>query len=108
MDRAALALGLISALSLVVAGGLWTAKQFMHTVRERLRNHGEDILELRRSSLTPTTLNRELEAVSRNAEARNKLFGCVLAERIDALSARLDAVELETGLREKPKTMGGK
>lgn len=30
-----------------------------------------------------------------------------LADRIDALSARLDAVELACGIREKPKTMGG-
>ena len=30
-----------------------------------------------------------------------------LRDRIDALSARLDAVELACGLREKPKTMGG-
>ena len=29
-------------------------------------------------------------------------------DRIDALSARMDAVELACGLREKPKTMGGK
>jgi len=30
-----------------------------------------------------------------------------LRDRIDALSARMDAVELACGLREKPKTMGG-
>ena len=36
-----------------------------------------------------------------------KLIGLALADRIDALSARLDAVELKTGLREKAKTAGG-
>ena len=108
MGSGNLALGLLSGLSFLFAGWVLVSHRDMKRMENRLRIHGEDILELRRSSLTPTTLNRELEAVSRNAEARNKLLGCVLAERIDALSARLDAVELETGLREKPKTMGGK
>ena len=60
------------------------------------------------SMLTLTSLRETLEALSRNAEARTKLVGCALADRIDALSARMDAVELACGIREKAKTMGGR
>ena len=49
-----------------------------------------------------------LDAQSKSADAGIKAVGLVLAERIDAISARLDAVELACGIREKPKTMGGK
>ena len=49
-----------------------------------------------------------LDVNKRNDEARAKLMACALADRIDALSARLDAVELACGIREKLKTMGGK
>lgn len=48
-----------------------------------------------------------LDVNKRNDEARAKLMACALADRIDALSARLDAVELACGVREKPKIMGG-
>ena len=48
-----------------------------------------------------------LDVNKRNDEARAKLMACALADRIDALSARLDEVELACGIREKPKTMGG-
>lgn len=48
-----------------------------------------------------------LDVNKRNDEARAKLMACALADRIDALSARLDAVELACGLREKAKTAGG-
>ena len=49
-----------------------------------------------------------LEAEKRTDGSEAKLVGLALADRIDALSARLDAVELACGLREKPKTMGGR
>lgn len=49
-----------------------------------------------------------LDVNKRNDEARAKLMACALADRIDALSARLDAVELACGIREKAKTMGGR
>jgi len=48
-----------------------------------------------------------LDVGKRTDGSEAKLVGLALADRIDALSARMDAVELETGLREKPKTMGG-
>jgi hypothetical protein len=48
-----------------------------------------------------------LEAEKRTDDSEAKMVGLALADRIDALSARLDAVELKTGLREKAKTAGG-
>ena len=48
-----------------------------------------------------------LDVNKRNDEARAKMMACALADRIDALSARIDAVELVCGVREMPKTMGG-
>lgn len=48
-----------------------------------------------------------LEAEKRTDGSEAKLVGLALADRIDALSARMDAVELKTGLREKAKTAGG-
>ena len=48
-----------------------------------------------------------LGAEKRTDGSEAKLVGLALADRIDALSARLDAVELKTGLREKAKTAGG-
>jgi hypothetical protein len=48
-----------------------------------------------------------LEAEKRTDGSEAKLVGLALADRIDALSARMDAVELACGLREKAKTMGG-
>lgn len=71
------------------------------------RDFDERINRQGSSMLTLSTLRMELDAASRNAEARSKLVGCALADRIDALSARMDAVELACGLREKAKTMGG-
>lgn len=44
----------------------------------------------------------------RKDDAGAKAIGLALADRIDALSARMDAVELACGVREKPKTMGGR
>ena len=49
-----------------------------------------------------------LEAEKRTDGSEAKLVGLALADRIDALSARMDAVELACGLREKAKTMGGR
>lgn len=48
-----------------------------------------------------------LDAEKRMDGSEAKLVGLALADRIDALSARMDAVELACGIREKPKTMGG-
>ena len=48
-----------------------------------------------------------LDVNKRDGDANVKLMASALADRIDALSARMDAVELACGLREKPKTMGG-
>ena len=48
-----------------------------------------------------------LDVGKRTDSSEAKLIGLALADRIDALSARMDAVELACGLREKPKTMGG-
>ena len=48
-----------------------------------------------------------LEAEKRTDGSEAKLVGLALADRIDALSTRLDAVELACGVREKPKIMGG-
>lgn len=49
-----------------------------------------------------------LEAEKRTDGSETKLVGLALADRIDALSARMDAVELACGIREKAKTMGGR
>lgn len=48
-----------------------------------------------------------IDAHIRRDDAGAMTIGLALADRIDALSARLDAVELACGLREKPKTVGG-
>ena len=48
-----------------------------------------------------------LEAEKRTDGSEAKLVGLALADRIDALSARMDAVELACDLRGKAKTMGG-
>ena len=52
-------------------------------------------------------LSALVEAHIRKDDAGAKTMALALADRIDALSARMDAVELACGLREKPKTMGG-
>ena len=48
-----------------------------------------------------------VEAHIRKDDAEAKTMSLALADRIDALATRMDAVELACGLREKPKTMGG-
>jgi hypothetical protein len=48
-----------------------------------------------------------VDAHIRKDDAGAMTIGIALAERIDAMSARMDAVELACGLREKAKTMGG-
>ena len=108
MDSGTLALWLVGILWVLFACWAWISHRFMenahkyhHALKERQDLQGHNMLTL-------TTLKNETEVLARNAEARNKLLGCVLAERIDALSARLDAVELACGLRDKPKTVGGK
>ena len=107
MDSGTLALWLVGILWALFALWVWVSQQFManahelhHAIKER-----QDLQ--RHDMLTQAAMDRELRSVTQNAEASNKLLGSVLAERIDALSARLDEVELACGLREKPKTMGG-
>jgi hypothetical protein len=53
------------------------------------------------------SLNALVNAHIRKDEAGFKMASLALADRIDALAARMDAVELACGVREKPKTMGG-
>ena len=108
MDSGTLALGLISGVSLMVAGWSWITNRDMKRMETRLRDLDHALSNQRHDMLTLDTMDRELRAVSQNAEARNKLLGCVLAERMDALSARIDELELACGLREKPKTIGGR
>lgn len=48
-----------------------------------------------------------VDAHIRKDNAGAMTIGIALADRIDALSARMDAVEMACGIREKPKTMGG-
>ena len=52
-------------------------------------------------------LRKIVDAHIRKDDAGGKMAALALADRIDALSARLDAVELACGVREKAKTMGG-
>ena len=68
---------------------------------DRLNSHADRIERLKDKQ------QKAMDAHSRSDDARAKLLSCAFSDRIDALSARLDAVELETGIREKPKTMGG-
>lgn len=107
MDSGTLALWLVGILWALFALWVWVSQKFMsnahelhHALKDRQDQQGHNML-------TVSALDRELKTVSQNAEARNKLLGCVLAERIDALSARIDELELACGIREKPKTMGG-
>ena len=63
---------------------------------ERLRD-----IEGRMKSVDPWVDAMTGAQIDRNIEVDG------IRERIDALSARLDAVELACGVREKPKTTGG-
>ena len=102
------ALVLTCALWMLFGYWVWGMKKFMDSSRKRSFDFDQRINRQGANMLTPTTLHAELDAISRNAEARSRLVGLALADRIDALSARLDAVELACGVREKPKTMGGR
>lgn len=107
MDSGTLALWLVGILWALFALWAWVSQKFMsnaHELHQRLRER-QDLQG--HNMLTVSALDREIRAVTQSAEAQTKLTGLVLAERIDALSARMDAVELACGLREKPKTMGG-
>ena len=106
MDRGTLALWGVGVLWALFAAWVWITQKFMenahklhHAIKERQDLQGHNML-------TQVAMDRELRAMKQNADAQTKLTGLVLTERIDALSARLDAVELACGLREKPKTMG--
>jgi hypothetical protein len=107
MDKASVALVLTCALWAVFGFCVWKMKRFMHSTGIQLRDLEHSLRNTRTDMITLSTLRMELDTVSRNAEARSKLVGLALADRIDALSARMDAVELAYGLREKAKTMGG-
>ena len=74
---------------------------FVNTVDETIKQMKGDIDDVFDDVRDFLNVNK------RNDEARAKLMACALADRIDALSARMDAVELACGVREKPKTMGG-
>ena len=107
MDSGTLALWLVGVLWALFALWVWVSQKFMTTAHELHRALRERQDLQRHDMLTFDTMNRELRSVTQNAEASNKLLGSVLAERIDALSARIDELELACGIREKPKTMGG-
>ena len=107
MDSGTLALWLVGALWVLFALWVWVSQKFMtnaHELHVALRER-QDLQG--HNMLTQATLDRELRAMHQTTDASVKLTGSVLAERIDAISARLDAVELACGLREKPKTIGG-
>ena len=107
MDSGTLALWLVGVLWVLFALWVWVSQKFManaHELHVALRER-QDLQG--HNMLTQATLDRELRAIRQTTDASVKLTGSVLAERIDAISARLDAVELACGLREKPKTMGG-
>ena len=107
MDSGTLALWLVGILWALFGAWVWVSQRFMenaHKLHRALRER-QDLQG--HNMLTVSALDREIRAVTQNAEARNKMLGCVLAERIDALSARIDELELACKLREKPKTMGG-
>ena len=80
---------------------------------ERMRRHdlqeevNGTVRDLDRLGQRLKKVEAVLEAERRTDGSEAKLVGLALADRIDALSARMDAVELACGLREKPKTMGG-
>lgn len=107
MDSGTLALWLVGVLWALFAAWVWVSQRFMenahklhHALKERQDLQGHNML-------TQATMDRELRTMRQTTDASVKLTGSVLAERIDAISARLDEVELACGLREKPKTMGG-
>ena len=52
-------------------------------------------------------LRGEMDAHARSAGAEAKLVGCTLADRIDAVSVRLDALEQSRGPKEEGETMNG-
>ena len=107
MNSGTLALWFVGVLWALFAAWVLVSQKFMsnaHEIHVKLRER-QDLQG--HNMLTQATMDRELRAIKQNAEAQTKLTGLVFAERLDALSARLDAVELACGLREKPKTMGG-
>lgn len=65
------------------------------------------VRKVEKQSLWLEKIDSVLGAEERSDDSEAKLVGLALAERLDALSARMDAVELACGVREKPKTMGG-
>ena len=73
---------------------------FVNTVKEDIRELTE------RRDREFKEIRAILDAQKRSADAGAKLAACTLAERIDALAARIDAVELAAGVRQKPKVMG--
>jgi hypothetical protein len=72
-------------------------RKWLESLSERLRDIEGRMksTEAWESAMTGAQIDRNIEVDG-------------IRERIDALSARLDAVELASGVREKPKTMGGR
>lgn len=109
MIYACIAAVAVSCASLGVAL-LFLVRQREYSLKVAIRlNKHEDRLSLYgdRIEMLKDKQRKAMDAHSRSDDARAKLLSCALADRIDALSARLDAVELACGVREKPKTMGG-
>ena len=90
----------------------WTLKTSL-----RLNKHEERLDRQRdsKAALAERVLDLECRMTSKDAWVRAATGAQIdrniemdgVKERIDALSARLDAVELACGIREKAKTMGG-
>ena len=106
MDSGTLALWGVGILWALFALWVWLSQKFMTNAHElhRVLRERQDLQS--HDILTQAAMDRELRTMRRTTDASVKLTGSVLAERIDALSARLDEVELACGIREKPKTMG--
>ena len=108
----------VSVIALIVSGAslclamVFIVRQKEYSLKIALRlNRHEDMLHIHDRELAGKySLGKLCKIVDAHIHADSseaKLIGCALADRIDALSARLDAAELACGLREKPKTMGG-
>lgn len=108
MDNGTIALWGVCILWVLFALWVWVSQKFMTTAHELHRALRERQDLQGHNMLTQATLDRELRSMRQTTDASVKLTGSVLAERIDAISARLDEVELACELREKPKTIGGR
>ena len=116
---AAFLLGCIFFGGMACASALWglhcrTVRKRIDELEEARRDAVEELLPLAQKGAENVKGYREeineirtlVEAHIRKDDAGAKAMALALADRIDALAARLDAVELACGVREKPKTMG--